>query len=90
MKKKKFLKLIKDFLGRHWHKWTIIVILGIIIYIGFTFYQYIYEPIYQPRELMPQRLEIKEEIYQEVMEFYSQQEDNINEILNKTYPNPFK
>lgn len=90
MKNKKFLKPIKSFFGKHWQKWTIILILGIIIYIGFIFYQYIYKPIYQPRELVPQRLEIKEEIYQELMDFYSQQEEKINEILNKTYPNPFK
>lgn len=90
MKKEKFLKPIKKFFKKHWPKWTILVILGIIIYTGFVFYQYIYKPIYQPRELLPQKLEIDKEIYQEIMDFYSQQEKNINEILNKIYPNPFK
>ena len=90
MKNKKSLKPIKDFLKKYWQKWTIIIILGIIIYIVFVFYQYIYKPVYQPEELMPQRLEIKEGIYQEIMNFYYQQGENINIILNKNYPNPFK
>lgn len=87
---KKLLKVVKIFCKKHWLKWTILAILGIIVYLGFVFCQYIYKPIYQPRELFPKRLEIKQQIYQEIMDFYSQQQENINKIINKTYPNPFK
>ena len=90
MKKNRFLKAIKNLLKEHWQKWTIIAILGIILYVGFVFYFYIYKPVYQPRELTPQKLEINKKVYQEIMDFYFQQEENINEIINKEYPNPFK
>lgn len=90
MKAKKILKLIERFLRKHWHKWTILAILGIVIYAGFVFYQYVYKPVYQPKESILQKLEIKKQIYQEIMEFYYQQEENISQIINKDYPNPFK
>ena len=90
MKLKKTSKAIEKFYKRHWKNWTILAILGIIIYTGFVFYQYIYKPVYQPRELIPQRLEIKEQTYQEIMDFYFQRQENITKILNKNYPNLFK
>lgn len=90
MKREKILKLIENFFKKHWQKWTILAILGIIIYTGFIFYQYVYKPLYQPRELPLQKLEINKKNYQEIMDFYYQQEENIDKIINKTYPNPFK
>lgn len=90
MKLRKNLKPIGKFLKKYWKNWTILAILGIIIYTGFIFYQYIYKPIYQPRELMLHRLEIKKQIYQEIMDSYFQRQENITEILNKNYLNPFR
>lgn len=90
MKMKESLKPVENFLKKHWQKWTILAILGIVIYAGFVFYQYVYKPVYQPRELTPTKLEIDKEIYQEIMEFYNQREGNINQIINKDYNNPFK
>jgi len=87
---KKILKSIKEFLGKHWRKWTILAIGGMVVYSGFVFYQYIYRPIYKPQEIPSQRIEIKEELYQKLMDFYLKYQDNINEIINKEYPNPFK
>ena len=81
MIKKKILKPIKEFCKKYWQKWTILAVLGMVIYIGFIFYQYIYTPIYQPSDVMPQRLEIKKEIYQQVMDFYFERGENIEEIL---------
>lgn len=90
MKTKKILKLIKGFFRKHWQKWTILAIGAIVIYAGFVFYQYVFKPVYQPKESIPQKLEIEKQIYQEIMGFYYQQEENISQIINKDYPNPFK
>jgi capsular polysaccharide biosynthesis protein len=90
MKLKKILKPIGKFFKKHWKKWTILAILGIIIYISFIFYQYIYKPIYQSQELIPQKLRIKKQIYQEVMDFYFQRQENITKIISRDYLDPFK
>lgn len=90
MKNRNILKPIKKFCKKHWQKWTILAILAMIIYVGFIFYQCVYKPIYQIGELEFQRLEIKEQIYQELMDSYSQRQKNINKILTKTYIDPFK
>jgi len=87
---KNFLKSSKEFCGKHWKKWIILAILIMVIYIGFIFYQYIYKPIYQPKEVTAQRLEIKKNIYQRIMNRYSRIGENINQIFNKNYPDPFK
>lgn len=90
METKKSLKLIKRFFKKHWLKWTILVVLGIIIYTGIIFYQYIYKPIYQPEELTPQKLEIDIKTYQKVMDSYYQEEENIDKILNKKHLDLFR
>lgn len=90
MKSKKILKAIENFLKKHWQKWTILAILGIVIYIGIMFYLYVYNPVYEPKELIPEKLEIDKITYQEIMEYYNQQEQIINQIVNKEYLNPFK
>lgn len=90
MKTAKTSKAIKDFLKKHWQKWTILAILGIVIYVGVLFYLYIYKPIYQPRDLVPQKLEINEQIYQEIMDHYNQREQIINEIISKNYQDVFR
>jgi len=90
MKTPKSLKPIKKFLKKHWRNWTILAILGIITYIGFIFYNYLYKPVYQPEELIPQKLEIDVDAHQQIMDFYHQEQENINIIINKEYPNPFK
>jgi len=90
MRLKKILKAIARFFKKHWPKWTILAILVIIIYLGFVFYHYIYKPAYQSKELTPYRLEIEEQIYQEIMDSYNQRQENINKIINKDYPNPFE
>lgn len=90
MKTPKSLKLTKNFLKKHWRNWTILAVLGIVIYIGFIFYHYLYKPIYQPEELTPQKLEIDTDTYQEIMDLYYQEQESINIIINKEYPNPFK
>jgi hypothetical protein len=89
MKNKSF-KAIKKFCGKYWRRWTTLAILAMVIYIGFIFYQYIYKAIYQPREIISQRLEIKEQTHKEVMDSYFQRTKNIEIILGKYYPNPFK
>lgn len=90
MKVRKILKPIENFFKKYWQNWTILAILAMVIYISFILYQYIYKPIYQPRKITPQRLEIEKQIYQEVMDLYSQRQENISKIINKEYPNPFK
>ena len=87
---KNFLKSIKEFFEKHWRRWTILAILAMVIYIGLIFYQYIYKPIYQSREVTAQRLEIKKNIYQQIMDYYSKIGENINQIFNKNYSNPFE
>lgn len=74
----------------HWRKWTILVILGMIIYLGFIFYKYIYKPIYKPQAISSLQIEIKQDIYKKVMEVYFQKRENLNEILNKNYLDIFK
>jgi len=87
---KKSLKTIEKLLKNHWKKWTILAILAIIIYIGFLFYSYIYKPIYQPKDLVPEKLEIDKETYQELINYYNSKQENINRIISKEYPNIFK
>ncbi|MFZ5559197.1 MAG: hypothetical protein ACOZAL_00125 [Patescibacteria group bacterium] len=87
---RRILKLIREFSGKHWRKWTILAILAMVTYIGFIFYQYIYKPIYKSQETSIQRIEIKQELYQKLMDSYLQSENNINKIINKDYPDPFR
>lgn len=86
----RILRRIKNFLAKYWQYWTILAILAIIIYIGFVFYVYVYRPVYQPRELRPQKLEIDKKTYQQVIDFHNQQEENISQIISKDYIDPFK
>ena len=83
-------KSIKGFFGKYWKKWTILVVLAMLIYIGFIFYQYVYKPIYQLREVSAQRFEIEKNIYEQIMDSYSKVEENINKTINKDYSDPFK
>ncbi|OGZ33092.1 MAG: hypothetical protein A2V69_02775 [Candidatus Portnoybacteria bacterium RBG_13_40_8] len=83
-------KSLKVFLSKHWRKWTILAILAMVIYIGFVAYEYVYKPIYQFKEVTAQRLGIKRQIYQQIMDFYSKSQQDVNDILNKNYPDPFK
>jgi len=75
---------------KYWKKWTIFVILAMVIYVGFLIFQYVYKPIYKPEETTIQRLEINKTVYNEIMKKYSESQENINKIINKDYPNPFK
>lgn len=86
----KILRAIKRFLSKHWSRWTILAILAMVIFIGFIFYQYIYKPIYQSREFEPKILEIKKDVYQELMDLYFQRQENINRIITREYADPFK
>lgn len=90
MSLKKILKFTKKFLSKHWKKWTILVVLGMLVYIGFIFYEYIYKPLYYPREVTTQKLEIKKEIYHQIMNSYLESQENLNKIISKEYQNPFK
>ncbi len=90
MNQNKLIKSVSIFFKNHWRIWTILMFVVIIMYLGIVFYKYIYTPIYSPQEIMPPRLEIKESIYNALINKFSQQENNINEILNKNYFDPFK
>lgn len=90
MKQTQFLKTIKDFLEKHWQKWTILIIAAMVIYIGFVFYLYIYKPIYRPEGLKLQKLEIENGVYQDIMDIFQQRKANINQVINKNYIDVFK
>ncbi|MFH1129384.1 MAG: hypothetical protein V1686_01455 [Patescibacteria group bacterium] len=90
MNQDKSIRTIFKFIKNRWRLWTILVFLVIIIYLGVVFYKYVYVPIYSPQEAVSQRLEIKENIYDILINKLSQQEKNISEIFNKNYLNPFK
>ena len=90
MSNKKKLKALRNFCKKHWRKWTILIILAMIIFIGFVFYQYIYKPLYQSKEIFPKKLEIRKDVYQDVMDLYFERQSNAEEAINKTYPDPFK
>jgi hypothetical protein len=90
MSKKKRLKALRNFCKKHWRKWTILIILAMVVYAGFIFYQYIYKPIYQPREIIPKKLEIRKDIYQDVMDSYFERQGEAEKAINKIYPDPFK
>jgi hypothetical protein len=84
-----FKKIGKVFI-RHWRKWTLLAICGMIIYLGFLFYEYIYQPIYQPGEIVSVQREIAKQVYQKVMDAYFQKQENINQVFNKNYLDIFK
>jgi len=67
-----------------------LAIFGMIIYLGSIFYQYIYKPFYGAKEIISQKIEIKESVYQRVMDAYFQEGKNINETFNKIYIDIFK
>lgn len=90
MKQNKFLKAIKDFLKKHWQKWTILIIGAMVVYIGFVFYLYVYKPIYKPEGLKLQKLEIEDKVYQNIIDIYQQRKENIDIIFNKEYIDVFK
>lgn len=87
---KKIFKNFLNFCKKHWKKWTILLILAILVYIGFIFYKYVYKPVYKPEYVVPEKLEINEKDYEFIMEAYLEKEVNIENILNKNYYNPFK
>jgi len=87
---KKIVKFLEHLLSKHWKKWTILVILAMFIYIGIVAYKYVYGPIYASKEVTAQRLEIKRSAYQQIMNTYSESQETVNELINKTYPDPFK
>ena len=88
--KNKTLKAIEKLLKNNWHKWVFIAILGVIVFIIYLFYLFIYKPIYEPRDLVPEKLEIDKIIYDELINFCDLKEQNINQIIKKEYSNIFK
>lgn len=86
----KILKQIETIFKDHWRKWTILAIGVMIIYLGFVFYQYVYKPVYKTKEAVFQKTEIKQSIYDRVMDTYFQKEKNIEEIFNKNYIDIFR
>ena len=90
MKRIKFLRITKNFCKKHWRKWMVLAILVTITYISLVFYQYIYKPLYEPKESTSLKLEIKKKTHKEVMDLYSQRQGDLDKALRKDYPNPFK
>lgn len=86
----KIIKPIEGFLKNHWQKWTILIILAMIVYLGLMLYKYVYKPLYQPEVIVIRKLEIKENLYNSLLEEFSQKQKNIIEIFNKNYLDPFK
>lgn len=86
----KFIKSFERFLKNHWRKWTILVILAMIISSAFIFYIYAYKPLYNFGAVDVQKLEIKEGLYESLMNDSAQKKINLVEIFNKNYLNPFK
>jgi uncharacterized protein YpmS len=84
------LKSIKNRTTKYWRRWTIFVILAMVIYVGLLIFQYVYKPIYKPEETTIQRLEINKNVYNEIIRTYSESQENINRIINKDYPDIFK
>jgi hypothetical protein len=87
---KKTLKSVKNFFIKHWKKWTIFAFLAILVYIGFIFYKYVYQPLYEQKEVSPFKLEIKKSVHQSIMDKFLSREEKINQINNKNYLDPFK
>jgi len=87
---KKTLKQINKFLENNWQKWTILVILGIVIYILIIFYSLVYKPVYKPEVITSEKLEIKTQVYEDIMSFHEQKQENIDQIISKKYLDIFK
>lgn len=87
---KKTLKQINKFLENNWQKWTILVILGIVIYVLIIFYSLVYKPVYMPEVVTSEKLEIKTQTYEDIMSFHEQKQENIDQIVNKEYLDIFK
>jgi hypothetical protein len=81
---------IEKFLKNNWRHWTILAVLAIIIYILFALFQYVYVPVYGIKDVEFKELEIDKKTYQNLMDAYSKQQENINKIINKQYLNLFK
>ena len=81
---------IEKILKNKWRYWTILAVLAIIIYILFAFFQYVYVPVYGAKDVEFKELEIDKKTYQNLMDVYSKQQENINKIINKQYLNLFK
>jgi len=87
---KNITKSITDFLAKNWKKWTIFVILAMVIYVGIVAYLYVYKPLYAQKQVSPFQLEIKNNIYRQLMDNYAQKQQIIDKINNKSYLDPFK
>jgi len=81
---------IEKILKNNWHYWTILAVLAIIIYILFALFQYVYVPVYGIKDVEFKELEIDKITYQNLMDAYFKQQENINIIINKQYLNLFK
>jgi len=87
---KNTFKSINEFLAKNWKKWTIFVILAILIYVGIVSYLYIYKPLYAQKQVAPFQLEIKKTAYRQIMDNYAQKQEIIDKVINKSYLDPFK
>jgi len=81
---------IEKILKNNWRYWTILAVLAIIIYILFAFFQYVYAPVYGKKDIEFKKFEIDKKTYQNLMDAYFKQQENINKIINKQYLNLFK
>jgi len=87
---KKISKSINNFFAKNWKKWTIFMILAILVYAGYVSYKYVYKPLYGQKEIAAFKLEIRKSVYNELMESYAQKQQTIDNIINKNYLDPFK
>ncbi len=86
----KILKCLLLFLSEHIFAVFLILILVILVLAGLIFYQYGYKVAYREAQVSIKEVQVNSQLYQKIMARFDQREEEIKEISNKNYPDPFR
>ena len=68
-----------------------VILLFIFIFLaGLIFYQYAYKAVYSIKEMSVKGLKINQELFQKITSRFQEKEKNIQEKIDRVYPNPFR
>ena len=68
----------------------LIFLVFVFLIAGITFFRYAYQVAPSSGHAKTKKIQIKEELYEKIIDDFRQREEKIKEIEKKSYPDPFK
>lgn len=90
LKIKKSLKKLLKWLENHLGLVILVILVIIILYASWLFYDLVYKPIYTPSEISFEKVEIKRAVLERVIEQIDLRDENILNATGKEYKDIFK